>query len=148
MTPRLQAELAKLAVSRPAKRRGPEEYVFLQPDGRPLSKHLVSKQLRAAVVACKEIPAEKKPKATLHVLRHTAASLMVAGGRPIFDVAKILGHQDVKTTMRYAHFAPEAGRATIETLGKMLDLDAEDEPHEDGPQEDAVHEGRVVFGIG
>jgi hypothetical protein len=67
---------------------------------------------------------------------------MVAGGRPIFDVAKILGHQDVKTTMRYAHFAPEAGRATIETLGKMLDLDAESTGETDGN----VSEGAVQFG--
>jgi integrase len=58
----------------------------------------------------------------MHTLRHKAASLMVAGGRPIFDVAKILGHQDVKITMRYAHFAPEAGRDTIDTLGEMLGL--------------------------
>ncbi len=65
---------------------------------------------------------------------------MVQGGRPIFDVAKILGHQDVKTTMRYAHFAPEAGRDTIDTLGKMLDLFAEQD-------NDAVHEPECRYQV-
>lgn len=93
------------------------------------------------MLACKGIPDEKKPLVTLHVLRHTAASLLVAAGVPIFDVARILGHKDMKTTMRYAHFAPEAGRAAAETLERLLDLDAQDEA-------DAVHDGGVVFGIG
>ena len=36
------------------------------------------------------------------------------------DVAKILGHSTLAVTMRYAHFAPEAGRAGIEKLGRAL----------------------------
>ncbi len=146
MTPTLQAELAKLAVARPARQRRPGHFVVARPDGRPLSAFMVASRLRAAVKACKEIPAEKKPKVTMHTLRHTAASLMVAGGRTIFDVANILGHQDVKTSQRYAHFAPEAGRATIETLGRMLDLDADEETEGDDAQEDAVHDQRVAYG--
>ena len=42
------------------------------------------------------------------------------GGIPIFDVSKILGHATVKMTMRYAHFAPEAGRAAAERLGDHM----------------------------
>lgn len=52
-----------------------------------------------------------------HDLRHTAASLMVAAGIPLFDVSKVLGHSTIKMTERYAHFAPEAGRAAAEMLG-------------------------------
>ena len=43
-------------------------------------------------------------------------------GVPIFDVAKVLGHETIQVTMRYAHFAPEAGRAAVEALDKILDL--------------------------
>ena len=75
-----------------------------------------------AVSACFEVPAHKKPKVTTHVLRHTAASLMVAAGVPMFDVAKVLGHETIQATMRYAHFAPEAGKAAVEALDKILDL--------------------------
>jgi hypothetical protein len=45
---------------------------------------------------------------------------MVAASVPIFDVAKILGHSTLQVTMRYAHFAPEAGRAAIEALERKL----------------------------
>lgn len=38
-----------------------------------------------------------------HTLRHTFASLAVQAGVPIFKVSQWLGHQDVKTTMIYAH---------------------------------------------
>ena len=42
-----------------------------------------------------------------HVLRHTfAAHFMMAGGN-ILALQKILGHHDIKMTMRYAHLAPE-----------------------------------------
>ncbi len=105
---------------------------------------MVAPQLRAAVKACKEIPEEKKPKVTMHTFRYTAASLMVAGGRTIFDVPNVLGHQDVRTSQRHAHFAPEAGRATIENRGRMLDLDADEETDGDDAPEGAVHDQRVA----
>lgn len=42
-----------------------------------------------------------------HVLRHTfAAHFMMSGGN-ILALQKILGHHDIKMTMRYAHLAPE-----------------------------------------
>lgn len=62
----------------------------------------------------------KRDKVSFHALRHTAASLMVAAGVPIFDVAKILGHASIRMTMRYSHFAPEAGRSAIDRLGAAL----------------------------
>ena len=67
------------------------------------------------------LPAHKRLQVTFHCLRHTAASLMVAEGVPLFDVAKILGHSTLAVTMRYAHFAPEAGRAAVDRLGTALD---------------------------
>lgn len=39
----------------------------------------------------------------------------------MFDVAKILGHSTLAVTMRYAHFAPDAGRASVDALGKALE---------------------------
>lgn len=40
-----------------------------------------------------------------HVLRHTFASHFLMNGGSIFTLQKILGHSDIKTTMRYAHFS-------------------------------------------
>lgn len=40
---------------------------------------------------------------TIHTLRHTLASRLVQNGMSIYEVREILGHTDIKTTMRYAH---------------------------------------------
>lgn len=42
-----------------------------------------------------------------HVLRHTFASHFMIRGGNILTLQRILGHQDLKTTMRYAHLAPD-----------------------------------------
>ncbi|HGM6664003.1 TPA: tyrosine-type recombinase/integrase [Serratia marcescens] len=41
-----------------------------------------------------------------HVLRHTFASHFMMNGGNILVLQKILGHTDIKMTMRYAHFSP------------------------------------------
>ncbi|QLY61733.1 tyrosine-type recombinase/integrase [Citrobacter freundii] len=50
----------------------------------------------------------KLPRGQLtHVLRHTfAAHFMMSGGN-ILALQRILGHHDIKMTMRYAHLAPD-----------------------------------------
>jgi integrase len=90
------------------------------PDGREVTSKILRSGFEGAVRRCEAIPFDKRDRVTFHCLRHTAASLMVAEGVPLFDVAKILGHSTLAVTMRYAHFAPEAGRAGIEKLGKAL----------------------------
>lgn len=97
--------------------------VFRQKNGKRITKEVLQRGLaRALKAAAKAIPAEKLPKITFHTMRHTAASLMVAAGVPIFDVSKILGHATLAVTMRYAHFAPEAGLSAVEKLGNVLAL--------------------------
>jgi integrase len=50
-----------------------------------------------------------------HDLRHTAATRMIESGASIVAVNKILGHSDIKTTMRYTH--PEVSiRDALENL--------------------------------
>ena len=42
-----------------------------------------------------------------HVLRHTFASHYMIQGGNILNLQKILGHADIKDTMRYAHLSPD-----------------------------------------
>jgi integrase len=39
----------------------------------------------------------------VHTLRHTLASRLIQNGMSVYEVREILGHSDIKTTMRYAH---------------------------------------------
>ena len=48
------------------------------------------------------------PQLRLHDLRHGFASLLISGGRTLYEVQQILGHSDPKVTMRYAHLSSKA----------------------------------------
>lgn len=51
-----------------------------------------------------------------HDLRHTCASYMAMSGVSLLEMAKLLGHKDVKMTMRYSHLSPQR---TIELAGGL-----------------------------
>ncbi len=120
LTAWLLAELVTLKASRETPALDGSDPVFRCADGSPLTIKVLRLAFLSAVKACASISLDKRGRVTFHALRHTAASLMVAAGVPIFDVAKILGHSTLAVTMRYAHFAPEAGRSAIERLGAAL----------------------------
>ena len=51
-----------------------------------------------------------------HVLRHACASHLVMRGVPIKVVQELMGHKDIKTTMRYAHLSPNMGQDAVALL--------------------------------
>ncbi len=53
-----------------------------------------------------------------HILRHTYASHFIMNGGNILTLQRILGHSDIKMTMRYAHLAPDHLRDAV-SLGPM-----------------------------
>jgi integrase len=53
---------------------------------------------------------------TFHTLRHTFASRLAQAGMPLNTIRELLGHGDMKVTMRYAHLAPNNLREAVETL--------------------------------
>ena len=57
----------------------------------------------------------------LHDLRHTVASQAVLNGVPLPVVARLLGHRDVRMTMRYAHVGDREIEAAAERVGQVID---------------------------
>lgn len=55
-----------------------------------------------------------------HALRHTFATQLVGANVPIRHVQELLGHSDIKMTMRYSHVAPESLFEAIRLLPQHL----------------------------
>ena len=54
-------------------------------------------------------------------MRHTAATLLIAGGVDVATVSKRLGHADKTTTLNtYTHAIKSADKAAAEKLAVML----------------------------
>jgi integrase len=74
-----------------------------------------------------------------HVLRHTFASHYMMSGGSILALQRILGHSDLKVTMRYAHLAPDHLRDILHfnPLAKFCETGRFNIPH--------VHEDESSF---
>jgi integrase len=60
------------------------------------------------------------PDVRLHDLRHSFASVLVNEDCPLYDIQKLLGHANPKTTQRYAHLRREKLVRTAETMGDLV----------------------------
>ena len=52
----------------------------------------------------------------IHSLRHSFASFLVNAGRNLYEVGKLLGHTQMRTTMRYSHLADETLAEAVNTV--------------------------------
>ncbi|WP_304046494.1 tyrosine-type recombinase/integrase [Desulfovibrio piger] len=85
-------------------------------DGELPSAHY--KVFRCAINACgfNRGIKDRRERVCFHTLRHTFASWLVQKGYPLAMVGTLLGHKDIKMTMRYAHLAPDQARQAVSSL--------------------------------
>ena len=56
----------------------------------------------------------------LHDLRHTHASHAVMNGVPVPVVSRLLGHSNVRMTLRYAHLGDRDTEQAAERIGREI----------------------------
>ena len=96
-----------------------EGLVFARPDGQPLRPDYVSKRFLRLCEAA------NVPRIRVHDLRHTCATLLLAGGVPLALVSKVLRHSQVSITVDlYGHLTREVAQGAADVLGAALDAAA------------------------
>lgn len=103
---------AAMEILRKARQLSDSPYVFPSESGSTLySWQKVFRNI------CKEAKIENfRP----HDLRHSFASEIASGGTPIEFLSKLLGHSNIATTQRYAHYYDDPLREAIEGAGKRI----------------------------
>ena len=96
---------------------GKYEYVFCHlegaQEGQPIGD--MKKSWKVALKA-----AGIKRPFRFHDLRHSCASQLVMNGASLMAVKEILGHESLKTTMRYAHLSPDYVAQEVKVLDRVL----------------------------
>jgi site-specific recombinase XerD len=86
-----------------------ESYVFAKSTGEGIKS--IRNGFEAAV---RRVKLEKH--ISFHDLRHTFASWLVMRGVDLTTVAKLMGHRDIRVTMRYSHLAPDHLQSAVDVL--------------------------------
>lgn len=104
-----------------------EKYVAQSVSQYPLFQHRGAlpvhhyKIFRSAIAKCgfNNGVKDRRERVCFHTLRHTFASWLVQKGWPLAMVGELLGHKDIKMTMRYAHLAPDQGKIAVSSLPSL-----------------------------
>jgi integrase/recombinase XerD len=90
------------------------EILFRSPRGTAVSYDAVHYQWARVCARAGLVDAQGRPRYTLHQLRHTRGSDLLAQGQCLEIVQRVLGHRDIRSTLGYADLAEAQVRAALE----------------------------------
>ncbi|RKZ30366.1 hypothetical protein DRQ36_05840 [bacterium] len=88
--------------------RNKNEWIFPGKNGKPIGSVKTAFKTALRKSGIKDL--------RFHDLRHTFASYLVMGGVNLRTVQQLLGHKDIKMTMRYSHLSKEHVKDAVEIL--------------------------------
>jgi site-specific recombinase XerD len=94
---------------------GDNDLLFITNRCGPLTQQKLYQQIARHMASARI----QKPQRGAHVLRHTAAAILLASGRDIHEVQASLGHQSVATTARYEGLLPARPHAARDDLARL-----------------------------
>jgi integrase len=99
---------------KPLRAAAPEEILFRSNRGTAVSYDALHYQWARICTSAGLVDADGHPRYTLHQLRHTRGSDLIAAGQPLEIVRRLLGHKDIRSTLGYAELADVQVRAALE----------------------------------
>jgi site-specific recombinase XerD len=131
-------ERLKAAVHAAMEAHGDAPTVFTTVHGKPWRPASFGMVLRGACVRAGIAPCGP------HTLRHTFASRLVMAGVDLRTVQELLGHKDIKMTLRYVHLSPDHKRQAIATLEHRFSAEKSHQFSQQTPNATEVPDGKIV----
>jgi integrase len=93
----------------------PDDHAFTTPQSAPVHPSKVRVILNGLLEAA------GLARVKFHTLRHSAATMLLVDGTPLFDVSRVLGHAQVSTTADiYGHLVPEMAAGAAARMDTLL----------------------------
>lgn len=104
-------------------------HVFTRSNGR----RFTAREVQRAFQVARKL-AKLRDELTPHTLRHTFASWLAIEGTPIRTIMELLGHADIRMTIRYAHLSPMHLQSAVEKIGGFAAASTETPRRADGSE--------------
>jgi integrase len=96
------------------RRKTQNEFVFSDETGKPYKSFRTAWEQALKKAGIEDL--------TFHSLRHTFGTRLGMKGYDIKTIAELMGHRDIKMTMRYSHPTPEHKRRAVESLNEVTTI--------------------------
>ena len=99
----------------------PTEHIFVRASGEPIHPELFTERLRAVIASANTERSDQLPNVSLHGLRHSYASALLASGEHLTIVQAAMRHSSIRVTSDvYGHLASNAVADVNERLAERI----------------------------